>query len=1019
MQKQHPTLRIQKITPGKRSSAGVWLGRFGVFLGAVIIVGVAAALGAVSYGEQYAIEKLQSVAKRAALDIDIGSVVIQPGRPIEITKIALHDPETGDLLLSVDRAITDLTLTALRNGRRRPRKVLLDGLSLHLKTPERWLTAYRHYQSSQTGGDSSQRASTALPHILFVNSTAVVQDIGQGETALLDLAGQLRPRAESASRIELSAKGALKNNTNFEINAIIDREGHNHEVGATFKPPLEIRRSNLVASLASIAISGGKVFRVSNINLASGTETISASYAQMSPTMVNERSGPNTQSMVHIHNLQANTDDLKAHASSLQLIMDPVSALEFSQPRDILLRLIEQIRSVAFSGLSLRSTSLQAKIEADYVEASMRTGSTESTTFWKRIATIRVEGSDAVAAVPSTETLALLPYYGELRALLQALPTDSVPRNEQGSQAVQGGGPAPAAVPNVMDASHLLNDLPTLIIGDSTLRITARDEDTTLFLIGGLRASIADVSNAPATYRAAISGQIQELSTGEQGTFAVSTQLTNQGSIEDARIQLSGRKLAQILAGYDERIRISQDSWLSLDVHATPHLTTDGITANGNVVVRNIGFEASRIHGSPVDGIALNADWTIDIYPEAHKIVLDIPSMTLMDAGKVRISATIEHLDRALPKIDLKLDVPEQDCRHLVGSIPPAMVPRLDGLVLQGVMKGSVSASVDLTNPRSYKHNIDIDLTQCQPAQYGRVNVSKLNDAFIHDVVEKGQSIGITVGPGTWHYRALHRIPEHVQMGALATEDHSFFKHEGFRPSLIRRAVVMNLEGGRYVYGGSTITQQLVKNLFLSREKTLTRKLEEAIIVWMVENAISKKRILELYLNCIEYGPNLYGLENASRAYFGKPVEELNALEGAFLMGLKPYPWAGWKQFERGYVKPWWHTRLKKILTGMAKSGWITQEQLDASKSWEPIFLTSKHRIATPPQKMAEERIMEPTSRPRDRLEPDITVEQRALPEAPPLRERTDTPMDVDRNLDPDEPPEMPNDTPDEVPENI
>jgi membrane peptidoglycan carboxypeptidase len=245
-------------------------------------------------------------------------------------------------------------------------------------------------------------------------------------------------------------------------------------------------------------------------------------------------------------------------------------------------------------------------------------------------------------------------------------------------------------------------------------------------------------------------------------------------------------------------------------------------------------------------------------------------------------------------------------------------------------------------------------------------------------------------------------------MGAIATEDHSFFKHDGFRPSLIRRAVIMNLEGGRYVYGGSTITQQLVKNLFLSREKTLTRKLEEAIIVWMVENAVSKKRILELYLNCIEYGPKLYGLENAARAYFGKHVEELNPLDGAFLMGLKPYPWAGWKQFERGYVKPWWHRRLKKILTGMARSGWITEEQLAASSNWEPVFLTSPHRNATPPPEAVDtalEKSPDPSlPRPADTSQQNAPATRKAPLEDAPLRERKDAP------LDPDAPPAMPND---------
>jgi membrane peptidoglycan carboxypeptidase len=263
-------------------------------------------------------------------------------------------------------------------------------------------------------------------------------------------------------------------------------------------------------------------------------------------------------------------------------------------------------------------------------------------------------------------------------------------------------------------------------------------------------------------------------------------------------------------------------------------------------------------------------------------------------------------------------------------------------------MEAHLNVELDLLEPRTYAQDIEVDLEDCRAVRYGSADVPRLLNRFVHDVQERGVSIDVAVGPGTWHYRPLSRIPRHIRMGALWTEDQRFYQHSGFQPSLIRRAVIMNLEGGRYIYGGSTITQQLVKNLFLSREKTLSRKLEEAILVWLVESNIPKNRILELYLNCIEYGPRIYGIENAARAYFGKHVEELNALEGAFLMGLKPYPASGWRQYERGYVKPWWHRRLRKILEGMARRGWITQEELVASSSWDPVFVTSVHTQRQP-----------------------------------------------------------------------
>jgi len=266
------------------------------------------------------------------------------------------------------------------------------------------------------------------------------------------------------------------------------------------------------------------------------------------------------------------------------------------------------------------------------------------------------------------------------------------------------------------------------------------------------------------------------------------------------------------------------------------------------------------------------------------------------------------------------------------------MLQRLKGLEVSGKAKGHLHFTVDLEKPRAFQYDINIDMKGCTPRQYGPTDVTRLNRKFVHEVVEKGKPTGILVGPETAHYRNLFDIPRFIQMAALWTEDHSFFSHSGFRPTLIRRAIIMNLERGRYVYGGSTISQQLVKNLFLSREKTLSRKLEEAIIVWLMERTVSKKRILELYLNCIEYGPGLYGIQNAAQKYFAKDVDQLTPLEGAFLMGLKPYPWAGWKQYERGQLDQWWIRRVRKILEGMAKKGWISPDELETSRPFQLTF---------------------------------------------------------------------------------
>jgi membrane peptidoglycan carboxypeptidase len=175
----------------------------------------------------------------------------------------------------------------------------------------------------------------------------------------------------------------------------------------------------------------------------------------------------------------------------------------------------------------------------------------------------------------------------------------------------------------------------------------------------------------------------------------------------------------------------------------------------------------------------------------------------------------------------------------------------------------------------------------------------------------------------------LNQIPKVVQAAAYGTEDLAFFRHNGFRLGLIRRALILFLERGYYAYGGSTISQQLVKNLFLTRKKTLSRKFQEAVIVWKMEKEVSKERIFELYLNCIEYGPRIWGISKAARVYFGKHPTQLRAMGAAFIMGLKPDPKYGYLQFSRGKLNRHWRVNLDRVLKRLLDMGAISKSVYD------------------------------------------------------------------------------------------
>ncbi|MBU1231232.1 MAG: monofunctional biosynthetic peptidoglycan transglycosylase, partial [Proteobacteria bacterium] len=136
----------------------------------------------------------------------------------------------------------------------------------------------------------------------------------------------------------------------------------------------------------------------------------------------------------------------------------------------------------------------------------------------------------------------------------------------------------------------------------------------------------------------------------------------------------------------------------------------------------------------------------------------------------------------------------------------------------------------------------------------------------------------------------LSQVSPLLLKAVLIGEDDKFYQHEGFDFDAMEQAMEKNMKAGRFKAGASTISQQLTKNLFLSPEKSLTRKLKEAILTWRLERALSKRRILELYVNVAEWGDGVFGVEAASRHYFKKPASQLTGMEAARLAAVLPNP---------------------------------------------------------------------------------------------------------------------------------
>ena len=194
-------------------------------------------------------------------------------------------------------------------------------------------------------------------------------------------------------------------------------------------------------------------------------------------------------------------------------------------------------------------------------------------------------------------------------------------------------------------------------------------------------------------------------------------------------------------------------------------------------------------------------------------------------------------------------------------------------------------------------------------------------------------------------YAQYDEIPGFLIEGLVAMEDTRFFEHNGVNPDAILRAIVKDIKAGAFVEGGSTLTQQLIKNKLLSNEKKLMRKVKEAILALKIEDELSKEEILERYLNEISYGNNYFGVKTAANGYFRKEMHELTLKESAMLVGIPNAP---------SFYNPIRHykralDRANNVLYRMKSIGWITKENyLKAVKESPKVYKTSLTQNVAP-----------------------------------------------------------------------
>jgi membrane peptidoglycan carboxypeptidase len=332
-----------------------------------------------------------------------------------------------------------------------------------------------------------------------------------------------------------------------------------------------------------------------------------------------------------------------------------------------------------------------------------------------------------------------------------------------------------------------------------------------------------------------------------------------------------------------------------------------------------------------------------------------------------------------VPKVDLTFAVPRLPCAKLLTSIPPALAPRLQEFVMKGFFEAQVTAKADFADLDALALTGKVGIDGCKVVKAPEIVTALGGQQSIIVNVEvperpggaagQKETLAVTVGPESPDFAPYDQISPALVNSIMTTEDNGFFKHRGWVTSEFKSALRRNLARGGFRLGASSITMQMVKNVLLSQEKTLSRKLQELFLVWHLEQNLPKERILELYFNAIEFGPRIYGIGAASRHYFGKRPADLTPLEAAFFSSILPSPKRRYIQYCHGALYPPWDKYVRRILAKAHERGRVTDDEY---VEWAATPLVFDRKEATFTEKQCLDWVKSMTSHPEAEPPPEL-----------------------------------------------
>lgn len=395
-------------------------------------------------------------------------------------------------------------------------------------------------------------------------------------------------------------------------------------------------------------------------------------------------------------------------------------------------------------------------------------------------------------------------------------------------------------------------------------------------------------------------------------------------------VSLSGGPLPLSALGVNEGdMGLASVGSSELDVSGSARLSADGrdLSLRGDGRLTNLSIHQPRLARNPVRGLSLSLSGSAQLALDGSLTTLENVEVGLGKA-RAKVSGKIARADGHAAG-DFHVEAPLSACSDVLSATPSALVPLLNGLTVTGTFTFSGNLSFDTRRPADAKvaftGSNDCEVTQVPPS----LSLERFRRPWTRTVKgADGLPTTIESGPGTTGWVPYGSISPYMATAVVICEDARFFSHRGFDAQSIQSSIKDNLREGRFVRGGSTVTMQLAKNLFLEREKTLSRKLQEAVLTLLLEQSLRKEEILELYLNVVEFGPGIYGIGPAAAHYFRSRPRDLSLGQSLYLASILPNPKI--HHFaEGGLLKPAWAEYLRKLMKIAHKIHRIDDRELE------------------------------------------------------------------------------------------